>query len=140
MKDTTGTAFTTATNGESSSRTHRRRQASAESTAARAQARKKPPRIRTEEKATDCQNAPVPARASSRPRAWTGDASSSIRPPVVAARAMLAPCHTSSQKAVAHSRTGRFLRFISSASSLQGWAAPRCQAGARVISRRPQAP
>ena len=112
MKDTTGTAFTTATRGLNRSRIHWKRAASGASTAASAQARRKPPRMRREEKATACQKAAVPARASSRPSACTGEASSSIRPPVVAARARLAPSHTSSQKAAAHSRTEPVRRFI----------------------------
>ena len=76
MKDTTGTAFTTATSGLSSSRRTRHRAAAAASTTPNAQESRKPPKMWHAEEATVRQKEAVTASSASRVRAATGEASS----------------------------------------------------------------
>ena len=101
MKDTTGTAFTAAVRGASSSRTSRHRADRTASAAARTQPSKKPPKIWAIDPPTARQKAAVQASSPRRRAAETGDASSRWPLGHRAANSMLAPCHTSSQKATA---------------------------------------
>ena len=77
MKDATGTAFTTATSGASSSRSHRLPAASAARDTAKAHESRKPPKMRAEEFPAARQNAGSGSSSASRRTTPAGEASSS---------------------------------------------------------------
>ena len=103
-KEATGTAFTAATSGYSSSLNRRLPAASAARSTAATQARAKPPRIRRADHPTAFQKEAVPASSVSRRTAERGEASNSAPWGYAVCRTMLPACQTKSQNATAHRR------------------------------------
>ena len=106
LKEATGTAFTAATSGESSSCIRRHRKAGTASNTAARQDRANPPKIRAADQPTADQNSTVAASDANRNSTASGEGSSSVWP-----KAMLPSCHTTSQNTTAQRRTA-FLRTI----------------------------
>ena len=122
MKDATGTALMAATAGDSSSRTGENRAERAASPAASADAVRKPPKIRPEERASAAQYPGVPASSPRQPSTRRGEGSRRGCP-----RARLAPCQSSSQKS-----TGQSFRFTRCPSLPKKGPRAKAAAGPRI--------